>query len=292
MANGTQSLAGKVAVVTGGAGGIGVATVEALATAGADVVLADVAEEPARAAASELAAKGLSVVGRGVDITSEDSVKSLVDFTVDTFGGIDVLDNNAALTSAIRQDRDVVSMSVELWDQVLAVNLRGPMLLCKHTVPVMIERGGGSIINITSGQGLSGDRVMVAYGSSKGGLVALTRFVAAAYGADGIRCNAVAPGLVRTPALEADMPVPVQEMFRSANLIPRLGTPDDVSQAGGLSRLPCRLLHHRAGALRGRRLPRPPPHPFPAAAALRARRRAPERPRSSPSVVTAPSPLA
>ncbi|WP_329595761.1 glucose 1-dehydrogenase (plasmid) [Streptomyces sp. NBC_01005] len=230
MANGTQSLVGKVAVVTGGAGGIGVATVEALATAGADVVLADVAEEPARAAASELAAKGLSVVGRGVDITSEDSVKSLVDFTVDTFGGIDVLDNNAALTSAIRQDRDVVSMSVELWDQVLAVNLRGPMLLCKHTVPVMIERGGGSIINITSGQGLSGDRVMVAYGSSKGGLVALTRFVAAAYGADGIRCNAVAPGLVRTPALEADMPVPVQEMFRSANLIPRLGTPDDVSQ--------------------------------------------------------------
>uniref|UniRef100_A0AAU2VRV2 SDR family oxidoreductase n=1 Tax=Streptomyces sp. NBC_00008 TaxID=2903610 RepID=A0AAU2VRV2_9ACTN len=230
MANGTQSLAGKVAVVTGGAGGIGVATVEALATEGADVVLADVAEEPARAAAAELAAKGLSVVGRGVDITSEDSVRSLVDFTVDTFGSIDVLDNNAALTSAIPQDRDVVSMSVELWDQVFAVNLRGPMLLCKHTVPVMIERGGGSIINITSGQGLSGDRVMVAYGSSKGGLVALTRFVAAAYGGDGIRCNAVAPGLVRTPALEADMPVPVQEMFKSANLIPRLGTPEDVSQ--------------------------------------------------------------
>ncbi|WP_308407975.1 SDR family NAD(P)-dependent oxidoreductase [Streptomyces mayonensis] len=96
----------------------------------------------------------------------------------------------------MRQDRDVVSMSVELWDQVLAVNLRGPMLLCKHTVPVMTERGGGSVINITSGQGLSGDRVLVAYGSSKGGLIALTRFVAAAYDADGIRCNAVAPGLV------------------------------------------------------------------------------------------------
>ncbi|MFF7331977.1 glucose 1-dehydrogenase [Streptomyces sp. NPDC008150] len=230
MSSQTNSLAGKVAVVTGGAGGIGVATVEALAAAGADVVLADVAEEPTRAAAAELAAKGLSVVGHTVDITSEDSVRRLVDFAVDTFGGIDVLDNNAALTSAIRQDHDVVSMSVDLWDQVLAVNLRGPMLLCKHTVPVMIERGGGSIINITSGQGLSGDRVMVAYGSSKGGLIALTRFVAAAYGADGVRCNAVAPGLVRTPALEADMPVPVQQMFQSANLIPRLGTPDDVAQ--------------------------------------------------------------
>ncbi|KOX34602.1 MULTISPECIES: SDR family NAD(P)-dependent oxidoreductase [Streptomyces] len=230
MSNGTQSLAGKVAVVTGGAGGIGVATVEALAVAGAQVVLADVADDTAKAAAEKLAAQGLSVVGHGVDISSEASVERLVDFAVDTFGGIDVLDNNAALTSAIRQDRDVVSMSVELWDQVLAVNLRGPMLLCKHTVPVMIERGGGSVVNITSGQGLSGDRVMVAYGSSKGGLIALTRFVAAAYGSDGIRCNAVAPGLVRTPALEADMPVPVQQMFQSANLIPRLGTPQDVSQ--------------------------------------------------------------
>lgn len=215
MTNGTQSLAGKVAVVTGGAGGIGVATVEALATAGADVVLADVAEAPARAAAEELAAKGLSVVGRSVDIASEASVENLVDFTVDTFGGIDVLDNNAALTSAIRQDRDVVSMSVELWDQVLAVNLRGPMLLCKHTVPVMIERGGGSIINITSGQALSGDRVMVAYGSSKGGLVALTRFVAAAYGADGIRCNAVAPGLVRTPPWRRTCPYPYRRCSRA-----------------------------------------------------------------------------
>lgn len=230
MGNGTQSLAGKVAVVTGGAGGIGVATVEALATAGADVVLADVEGAPVAEIAAQLTAKGLSVAGRTVDVSSEDSVRDLVDFTVDAFGGIDVLDNNAALTSAIRADRDVVSMPVDLWDRVLAVNLRGPMLLCKHTVPVMIGRGGGSIINITSGQGLSGDRVMVAYGSSKGGLISLTRFVAAAYGAQGVRCNAVAPGLIRTAALEADMPLPVQQMFQSANLIPRLGTPDDVAQ--------------------------------------------------------------
>ncbi|MFM9608369.1 NAD(P)-dependent oxidoreductase [Streptomyces sp. V2] len=229
MTHAAHSLTGKVAVVTGGAGGIGVATVEALAALGAHVVLADVADAPAKTAADKLAAQGLSVVGHEVDIADEASVERLVDFAVDTFGGIDVLDNNAALTSAIRQDRDVVSMSAQLWDQVLAVNLRGPMLLCKHTVPVMIERGGGSIINITSGQGLSGDRVMVAYGASKGGLIALTRSVAAAYGADGVRCNAVAPGLVRTPALEADMPEPVQRMFQSANLIPRLGTPDDVA---------------------------------------------------------------
>jgi NAD(P)-dependent dehydrogenase (short-subunit alcohol dehydrogenase family) len=225
----TGSLEGKVAVVTGGAGGIGAATVEALATAGASVVVADIPQAPIARTVEELSARGLRVVGHAVDVSSEDAVRELVRFTVDTFGGLDVLDNNAALTSAIARDKDVVTMSVDLWDQVMAVNLRGPMLLCKHAVPFMIARGGGSIINIASGQGLSGDRTMVAYGSSKGGLMALTRFVAAAYGEQGIRCNAVAPGLVRTAALDADMPPVVQDAIRKNNLLPRLGTPQDVA---------------------------------------------------------------
>jgi NAD(P)-dependent dehydrogenase (short-subunit alcohol dehydrogenase family) len=230
MAAGEGALAGKVAVVTGGAGGIGVATVAALANAGASVVVADVAGAPIAAVVDDLSARGLPVAGLVVDVSSEESVRELVRFAVDTFGGLDVLDNNAALTAAIARDRDVVTMPVELWDRVMAVNLRGPMLLCKHAVPVMIARGGGSIINIASGQGLSGDRTMVAYGSSKGGLVALTRFVAAAYGEHGIRCNAVAPGLIKTAALDADMPAPVQEAIRKNNLVPRLGNPDDVAQ--------------------------------------------------------------
>lgn len=223
------ALRGKVAVVTGGAGGIGAATVAALAEAGAGVVVADLADEPIQRVVRRLSDRGLAVAGRVVDVADEDSVRDLVEFTVDTFGGLDVLDNNAALTSAIARDRDVLSMSVELWDQVLAVNLRGPMLLCKHAIPVMIERGGGSVINIASGQGLSGDRTMVAYGSSKGGLIALTRFVAAAYGEYGVRCNALAPGLVKTAALDADMPEFVQQKIRGDNLIPRLGTPEDVA---------------------------------------------------------------
>jgi NAD(P)-dependent dehydrogenase (short-subunit alcohol dehydrogenase family) len=220
-------LEGKVAIVTGGAGGIGVATVAALAEAGAQVVVADVAGVDE--AVDSLTAQGLKVAGHVVDVSSEASVRELVEFTVDTFGGVDILDNNAALVSAIKRDRDVVTMPVELWDEVMAVNLRGPMLLCKHTVPIMIERGGGSIINIASGQGLSGDRTMVAYGSSKGGLIALTRFVAAAYGEHGVRCNTVAPGLVKTPALDADMPPFVQDKIRTHNLLPRLGSPADVA---------------------------------------------------------------
>jgi NAD(P)-dependent dehydrogenase (short-subunit alcohol dehydrogenase family) len=222
-------LAGKVAIVTGGAGGIGAATVVSLAEAGAHVVVADVAGAGVAQVVDSLTAQGLKVAGHVVDVSDEDSVRELVRFTVETFGGVDVVDNNAALVSAIKRDRDVVTMPVELWDEVMAVNLRGPMLLAKHTVPIMIERGGGSIINIASGQGLSGDRTMVAYGSSKGGLIALTRFIAAAYGEHGIRCNTVAPGLIKTPALDADMPEFVQDKIRTHNLLPRLGTPADVA---------------------------------------------------------------
>ncbi|MFE1321147.1 SDR family NAD(P)-dependent oxidoreductase [Kitasatospora phosalacinea] len=229
MSTTERALAGKVAIVTGGAGGIGAATAASLATAGAAVVVADVAAAPIEQVVARLRAQGLRAAGRAVDVSSEDSVRALVDFTVDAFGGVDVLDNNAALTSAIARDRDVATMPVELWDEVMAVNLRGPMLMCKHTVPVMLERGGGSVVNIASGQGLSGDRTMAAYGSSKGGLIALTRFVAAAYGDRGIRCNAVAPGLIKTAALDADMPEPVQQLIRSNNLVPRLGTPEDVA---------------------------------------------------------------
>ncbi|WP_410667992.1 SDR family NAD(P)-dependent oxidoreductase [Amycolatopsis sp. cmx-4-68] len=224
-----STLDGKVAIVTGGAGGIGAATVAALAEAGARVVVADVAEAAVAEVVDALTTQGHKVAGHVVDVSDEDSVRRLVRFTVDTFGGVDILDNNAALVSAIKRDRDVVTMPVELWDEVMAVNLRGPMLLCKHTVPIMIERGGGSIVNIASGQGLSGDRTMVAYGSSKGGLIALTRFVAAAYGEHGVRCNTVAPGLIKTPALDADMPGFVQDKIRAHNLVPRLGTPADVA---------------------------------------------------------------
>ncbi len=224
-----SALEGEVAIVTGGAGGIGAATVAALAEAGARVVVADVAAPAVAEVVDSLTAQGLKVAGHVVDVSDEDSVRSLVRFTVETFGGVDILDNNAALVSAIKRDRDVVTMPVELWDEVMAVNLRGPMLLCKHTVPIMIERGGGSIVNIASGQGLSGDRTMVAYGSSKGGLIALTRFVAAAYGDHGVRCNTVAPGLIKTPALDADMPEFVQDKIRAHNLVPRLGTPADVA---------------------------------------------------------------
>ena len=105
------------------------------------------------------------------------------------------------------------------------MSTRSPSL-CKHAVPITIERGGGSVINIASGQGLSGDLVTSAYGSST---VGLTRFVATAYGDHGVRCNAVAPGLIKSQALDAGMPAPMQELVRRHNLVPRLGKPDDIA---------------------------------------------------------------
>jgi NAD(P)-dependent dehydrogenase (short-subunit alcohol dehydrogenase family) len=141
-----------------------------------------------------------------------------------------VLDNNAGLTSKAAFDFDVVNMDVAMWDEMQAVNVRGTMLMCKHAVPLMIESGGGSIINISSDQGLSGDTMTVAYGTSKGGVNSLTRFVAAAYGKHGVRCNTVSPGLIASETMLATMPEQIQQICIESFLIQRLGEPEDIAE--------------------------------------------------------------
>jgi NAD(P)-dependent dehydrogenase (short-subunit alcohol dehydrogenase family) len=139
------------------------------------------------------------------------------------------VDNNAAATNLTATDFDVTTMSVELWDQTMATNLRGPMLMCKHAIPRLVERGGGSIVIISSGQALSGDLGTVAYSSSKSGLLALMRHVAATFGPQGIRCNAIAPGLIETPTMLSQMPPPVRELFAEHCSVPRVGLPADIA---------------------------------------------------------------
>jgi NAD(P)-dependent dehydrogenase (short-subunit alcohol dehydrogenase family) len=223
-----DELAGTISLVTGAAGGIGSATVRTLLELGSTVVAADLPGTdfgPLRTSAS--APDRLDT--REVDISAEDSVVALLGSVRSTHGRLDILDNNAGLTTKAALDFDVVNMDVAMWDEIQSVNVRGTMLMCKHAVPLMIDSGGGSIINISSDQGLSGDAMAVAYGTSKGGVNTLTRFVAAAYGKHGIRCNAIAPGLITSETMLATMPEPIQQIFIDACLIQRLGRPDEVA---------------------------------------------------------------
>jgi NAD(P)-dependent dehydrogenase (short-subunit alcohol dehydrogenase family) len=222
-------LSGKVALVTGGAGGIGSETLRALGEVGARLVMTDIREEPLQEVAEQLRGEGFEVAAKVADITDEASVKDLIKFAIDTFGGIDVLDNNAGATGYSNLDQDVADMPVDLWDTLLAINARGPMLLCKHALPQMVARGGGSIINISSGQSLSGDLTNVGYAAGKAALNSLTRDIATAYGAKGIRCNAIAPGLIVPPNSPGRLPQEIHDMFVANCLVPRLGVPRDIA---------------------------------------------------------------
>lgn len=224
-----NELAGTVSIVTGATGGIGAETVRTLVGLGSIVIAADLpGSDFSRLRASVSVPDRLDT--HEVDIRSEGSVEELLATVRKDHGRLDVLDNNAAATDKAAFDFDVVNMDVAMWDEIQAVNVRGTMLMCKHSVPLMIETGGGSIINISSDQGLSGDAMTVAYGTSKGGVNALTRFVAAAYGKHQIRCNTVSPGLIASDTMLATMPEPIQRIFVDATLMQRLGDPQDIAE--------------------------------------------------------------
>jgi NAD(P)-dependent dehydrogenase (short-subunit alcohol dehydrogenase family) len=227
----TGDLRGRVAIVTGagGEGGIGECTARLLAEAGARVVLADLAHSKLEATAAALIKEGLDAAHCHTDIADERSVESLIRFTQQKYGRLDILDNNAA-SQGQAEDREVASMPVELWDRIMAVNARGTMLACKHALPLMLAGGGGSIINISSGTSMAGDFFATAYAASKGAINTLTRYVATQYGPRGIRCNALVLGLIATPVLKATMPEPLREIFRDNKLTGRLGEPRDVAE--------------------------------------------------------------
>ncbi|GLU37352.1 SDR family oxidoreductase [Pseudomonas sp. NBRC 100443] len=224
----STELQGKTAIVTGAVRGIGLETVKHLAAAGANVVLAANARTSLDEALAQAREWG-TVEGFNLDISNEDSVKALYAFTLDKFGRVDILDNNAAL-QGLPQDSDLLSMSQDVWDSVFAVNARGTMLMCKHAVSAMLETGGGSIINISSGTATAGQLYQTAYACSKGAIQTLTRYIATQYGEQGIRCNAIAVGLVQTEKLAEGLPKPFQDMIVENKLIRRLGTGADIAE--------------------------------------------------------------
>ena len=202
-------LHGRVAILTGGAKGIGVHYARALAAEGARLMIADIADgkDIAEALAREHGAN--SVASTVADVSDEGAVKTLVASTMDRFGKIDILVNNAALFAPL-QETKCTEIDAALWDRVMAINLRGPFLMVKHVVPHMSAQRYGKIINIGSGTAYRGIPWMLHYVTSKGGIMAMTRALSRELGDQGIRVNTLAPGFTLSDTVVAENPVHVE----------------------------------------------------------------------------------
>jgi NAD(P)-dependent dehydrogenase (short-subunit alcohol dehydrogenase family) len=223
----------KVAIITGAGGGIGSATAMVLATRGAHVVLADIHLESAERAAAAVQRAGGSALAQPLDLSSEASIIALVRATVERFGKIDILHNNAADLSPelANRDHDIETMDAAVWDRTFSVNLKGTMLCCKYVLPHMVKNGGGSIINTASNLGMQGNLGQAAYAASKAAVIQLSRSIATSHGRRGIRCNTVSPGLVMTPAARDNLPPQLHKIVAGETLTPYLGAPEDLAYA-------------------------------------------------------------
>jgi NAD(P)-dependent dehydrogenase (short-subunit alcohol dehydrogenase family) len=189
-------LEGKIAVITGAAGGIGREAALLFSAEGARVCVADVARE----AGEETAAECREAFFHDVDVADSDSVEALYRAVADRYGGIDVLYNNAGIMPA--EDASILDTSAEAWSRVQDVNAKGVFLCCKHGIPHLLERGGGSVINVASFVALMGAATsQISYTASKGAVLSLSRELAVEFARRGIRVNALCPGPVETPML-------------------------------------------------------------------------------------------
>jgi NAD(P)-dependent dehydrogenase (short-subunit alcohol dehydrogenase family) len=220
-------LAGKVAIITGGGGGIGSAVARRFVSEGARVAVADLFLPSAQLVADAL---GDAAIAVPFDASSPASVEAMVETTVKHFGQINILHNNAAMTDPEKsqRDTDAVTIPVDIWDEIIDVNLRGYMLGCKYAIPHMITGGGGSIINTASNSGSAGDLARIAYGASKGAIITMTKYIATQHGMQNIRCNSVAPGVVLTEALSKTVPG-LADIIKRHILTPEFGIPDDIA---------------------------------------------------------------
>jgi 3alpha(or 20beta)-hydroxysteroid dehydrogenase len=218
-------LDGRVAIVTGGIGGIGRAAVTSLADLGATVVIADLDRAGSEAFAAEIVARGGPAAGLALDVSSEASWVALVEQVLNRFGRIDVLANVAGLLSVA----DVETETVEYFDRIMAVNTRGTWLGMKHCAAPMRAAGGGSIVNIASIAGLQGGfGRAIAYYASKGAIRGLTKSGAVRLAPDGIRVNSIHPGQIDTPMQAKDKGTAFEKRMLDHTPLHRLGEPHDI----------------------------------------------------------------
>ncbi len=226
-----RRLDGKIAIVAGGATGIGAGTAERLASEGAAVMVADINVDQAEATAARIEAAGGTASAVHCDIGDDASVAAMVKATVERYGGLDAIHINAADLSIIGQDVDVLAVSLEVFDRTIAVDLRGHVLCTRHALPELLKRGGGAIVYTTSGAAFIGEPTRVSYAVAKNGLHALMRHVAARWGKEGVRANAVSPGLVLSETAQANLTAEQQASQLADAHSPRLGRPGDIGAA-------------------------------------------------------------
>ncbi len=222
-------LRGKVAIVTGSAGGIGRGIAERFCREGASVVLTDIDAVNGKEAAKTIRSGGGECFFAQGDVSREDDVRQFANQALQRYRKIDILCNNAAILLSGQEAR-AHELSREAWDRTLAVNLTGYWLCSKHVIPAMLEQRSGSIIHVASPTGLLGFPKLTAYSTSKGGVFALMRAMAADYGPDVIRVNAIVPGTIDTP-MNATTLATAESRAHFSALAPlgRLGTPDDLA---------------------------------------------------------------
>jgi len=224
-----MQLKGKTAIVTGSGRGLGKAIALKLAQMGANIVLNDIASSDSiDETAEEFRAAGYNVIVTKGDVRNPDDVKEMVDKAVEAFGSIDILVNNAGIT----KDKPLAMMSVEDWDDVLDINLKGAFICTKAVAKVMIKQKSGKIINIASVAGVMGNPGQANYSASKAGLIGLTKTTAKELASRNITCNAVAPGLIKSKMTDV-LPEKVKESYLNSIPLKRFGTPEDVANVVG-----------------------------------------------------------
>ena len=228
-----KRMAGKVALITGGASGIGLATALKFAESGVNVAIAGRNAERGHAAVEQICDKGVQAIFIQTDVSEAAQVEAMVNRVVEVFGRLDYAFNNAANPPANMGMGPLINVTEEQWDRTIDVNLKGVWLAMKYEIPVMLQNGGGAIVNTSSTAGGKGMAGMSAYVASKHGLNGLTKSAALEFAEAGIRINTVMPGPVATPMMEqAEEIMPgAEEMFVSSVPVKRIGQPSEIAEA-------------------------------------------------------------